>query len=275
MKSFLTWIKRFFRPPKEERIDLNRRAVVSVGLSGLFGSMLFRSTPLGDAQTYNPALIRPPGSLPEDEFLAKCIKCGECMKVCLTNVLHPTYLEAGLEGMWSPFLNMDVSYCEYQCTLCGQVCPTSAIEEITLIERNPTEPGKKPVKIGQAFFDKNRCLPWALDIPCLVCEEHCPTPTKAIWVKKVEVIGRNGEVIKLQQPRVDPELCIGCGICQDVCPINDRPGIYVTSAGESRNPGNHFLLSSSTNFFESNPAAGGNEDEEAASSDPYGSGSPY
>lgn len=274
MSAFTNWIKRFFRPPKGERIDLNRRAVISVGFSGLFGAMFFRSTPLRSQKTFNPALIRPPGALTEEEFLAKCIKCGECMKVCLTNVIQPAYLESGLEGMWTPILKMDVAYCESQCTLCGQVCPTGAIREMTVEERNPTpESGKKPMKIGQAFFDKNRCLPWASDRPCLVCEEHCPTPAKAIWVKEVEIIGRHGETIKLQQPRVDPDLCIGCGICQDVCPIKDSPGIYVTSAGETRNPNNQFLLESGVeSLFSGSVTSEGGENN--SSSNPYGS-SPY
>ena len=99
---------------------------------------LLRST-TGLAKDYNARLIRPPGSVEEDEFLARCIRCGECMKVCPNNAIHPTLFEAGLEGIWSPTLIMRVGYCESTCTLCGQVCPTGAIWEITEDERMGTD----------------------------------------------------------------------------------------------------------------------------------------
>ncbi len=234
--TFIRWIKRFFRPPKEERINLNRRALFGSALAGLGGAMLFRVHPMASGRSYSHALVRPPGSVKEDEFLARCIKCGECMKVCPTNAIHPAFLEAGLEGMWTPVMDMKIGYCEFECTLCTQVCPTDAIKELSVEE-------KQKIKIGLAFFDKNRCIPYALSRSCIVCEEHCPTvPDKAIWFEEVEVVNHTGEKIPVKQPHVDPELCVGCGICQNVCPIKDLPGVYVSSAGESRNPDNIFLL---------------------------------
>ncbi|MFZ6017103.1 MAG: 4Fe-4S dicluster domain-containing protein [Nitrospirota bacterium] len=77
---------------------------------------------------------------------------------------------------------------------------------------------------------------------CIVCEEVCPTPKKAIWFEEAEVKGKNGRVKKLKQPKVDLELCIGCGICEAKCPVIDRPAIYVTSICESRSKDNQLLL---------------------------------
>ncbi len=234
---FTRWLKRFFKPPKGERIDLSKRAILASGLAGLGGAMLFRIHPQASGRTYHPELIRPPGSVSEEEFISRCIKCGECMKVCPTNVIQPTFMEAGLEGIWSPVLKMKLGYCEFECTLCTQVCPTDAIQELTVDE-------KHKAKIGQAFFDKNRCIPYAFSRSCIVCEEHCPTvPDKAIWFEEVEVVNHAGETVTVKQPHVDPDLCIGCGICENVCPIKDQAGIIVTSAGEDRNPDNVFLLS--------------------------------
>jgi formate hydrogenlyase subunit 6/NADH:ubiquinone oxidoreductase subunit I len=128
-----------------------------------------------------------------------------------------------------------LGYCEYRCTLCGQVCPTGAIKKLTMGEKART-------KIGLAMIDKGRCLPWAHGRPCIVCEEVCPTPKKAIWFEDVKVTERDGRKFSLKQPHVDLELCIGCGICETKCPVLGTPAITVTSIGESRSPENQLLL---------------------------------
>jgi ferredoxin len=219
--------------PSSPPLDLGRRRLLTTALGAAAAAPLL-TVGLGSARA-NPSLIRPPGALPEKDFLERCIKCGECMKVCPTNGIQPTFMEAGLEGIWSPVMNFRAGYCEYNCTLCGQVCPTQALEKLPLED-------KVDFKIGLAFIDVNRCLPYAFRTPCIVCEEHCPTPTKAIWFEEKEVTTRDGgtEVIKL--PVVDPEHCIGCGICEYMCPVVDKPAIYCTSAGETRDPDNRPLL---------------------------------
>lgn len=216
-------------------MDLGRRRVIASITAGIVSVPFLRATAISKKEFINPKLIRPPGSLNERDFLKRCVKCGECMKVCITNGLQPTLLEAGLEGIWSPILIPKIGYCEYRCTLCGQVCPTGAIRRLTLEE-------KAKVKIGLAMIDKGRCLPYAHGRPCIVCEEVCPTPKKAIWFKDVDFEDRNGKVIRLQQPVVDLELCIGCGICETKCPVIDKPAIYVTSIGESRSKENRLLI---------------------------------
>ncbi|MDA8215839.1 MAG: 4Fe-4S binding protein [Nitrospiraceae bacterium] len=216
-------------------LDLGRRRVITSMASGVIAVPLLRANPLSKSEFINQRLIRPPGSLEEKEFLKRCVKCGECMKVCITNGLQPTLLEAGIEGIWSPILIPKIGYCEYRCTLCGQVCPTGAIKRLSLEE-------KAKVKIGLAMIDKGRCLPYAHAKPCIVCEEVCPTPKKAIWFEKGVVKDRNGKEVVVQQPRVDLELCIGCGICEAKCPVVDRPAIYVTSIGESRSKENRLLM---------------------------------
>ena len=216
-------------------MDLGKRRVIGSLLSGLIAVPLLRITPIVKAGVPDPKLIRPPGALDEKQFLRRCIKCGECMKVCITNGLQPTFLEAGIEGIWSPILVPRIGYCEYRCTLCGQVCPTGAIKRLEL-------PEKTKVKLGLAMIDKGRCLPHAHATPCIVCEEVCPTPKKAIWFEQVKVRNREGKELTLKQPRVDLEICIGCGICEAKCPVLGQPAIYVTSIGESRSRDNQLLL---------------------------------
>ncbi len=217
-------------------IDLSRRNVFVSLLAGVAAVPLLRIVPQSRRGWFHPALIRPPGALEEEKFLKRCVRCGECMKVCITNGLQPTLFEAGLEGLWTPRLVPKIGYCEFRCTLCGQVCPTGAIEELTVQE-------KERMKIGMAVIDTGRCLPYAYDTPCIVCEEVCPTPEKAIWLEMVKVQPREGNETILKLPRVDIERCVGCGICETHCPVQAKPAIYVISTNESRSDGNRLLLS--------------------------------
>ncbi len=227
------------QPVKREKtkgIDVSRREFVTAAAAGVATVPLLK---IGADYKYpNPGLVRPPGSIIEKEFLQRCVRCGECMKVCLTNVIQPTFTEAGFEGMFTPRLNMKAGYCEYNCTLCGQVCPTGAIEELTMEK-------KKQVKIGLAFINRNRCIPYQMGVDCIVCEEHCPTPEKAIWFEHKEMMNDKKEINVVKLPRVNLEQCIGCGICEHKCPIVDEPAIYVTSIGETREPDNQMLLETS------------------------------
>jgi ferredoxin len=158
-------------------------------------------------------VIRPPAALNEGEFLDRCIRCGNCMKVCITNGLQPCLFESGFEGVWTPQLVPEIGYCEYRCTLCGHVCPTGALKPLT-------EEEKARTKIGLAVIDRTTCLPWAESRECIVCEEHCPISSKAIK------LGRDQET-GLARPYVDKDLCVGCGICQTKCPVRPVRAIRV------------------------------------------------
>lgn len=167
-------------------------------------------------------LLRPPGVIDEAEFLSKCVRCAECLKNCPTTGLQPALNEAGLEGLWTPVLMPRVGYCDYGCNACGQVCPSQAIPKLALDE-------KRQQIVGKASVHRDRCLPWASRTPCIVCEEMCPTPEKAIHLETVSVVNGAGETIELQQPHVLREVCIGCGICENHCPLEGEAGIRVYS----------------------------------------------
>jgi formate hydrogenlyase subunit 6/NADH:ubiquinone oxidoreductase subunit I len=216
-------------------------------LSGLFGLLFFPMARLsgGVKKNFNRGVIRPPGSMAEDEFLRRCIKCDQCIRVCPTNVLQPALFEAGVEGLWTPIMISKMGWCELNCTLCSQVCPTGAIREISIAEKLGSGPfeGKGPVKTGTAFYNRGRCLPWAMDVSCVVCEEVCPVSPKAIFTRNVEVTNRWGAMIELKQPYIDADKCIGCGICEHECPVKDDPAVYVTAIGETRSKDRSLLLS--------------------------------
>jgi ferredoxin len=237
---------RFEWCPQEKAVgaNLQRRKVLTGLAAGAALVPLARSTP-GFAAERNERLLRPPGALDEEYFLARCIRCGQCMKVCPNNALHPAFSEAGFEGLWTPVLVPRIGYCETSCVLCSQVCPTGAIWEIGAKEKGwSVDVGRaaKPVRLGTAFYDRGRCLPWAMATDCIVCEEWCPTSPKAIYLRPTEVIDAGGSSKEVKQPYLDPARCVGCGACEYACPVQDRPAVYVTSVGESRSRTNQILL---------------------------------
>jgi MauM/NapG family ferredoxin protein len=214
-------------------VDLSRRKVLLTTFLGLAAVPFFRLTPYRKRASLK--LIRPPGAVPEEEFLAKCVKCGQCMRACPTNGLQPAKTEAGPEGLWTPMLVPKIGYCEYYCSLCTQVCPTGAIQKQTIEAKNK-------IKIGSAWVNKNRCIPYTLGKPCIVCEEHCPVSPKAIKLVEVETKLPGGKVVVQKAPVIDLDQCTGCGICENKCPVADDPAIYVTSVGETRSEKNRLLL---------------------------------
>lgn len=199
-------------------LDLGRRQVLTAVAAGVALAPVVRLGSL--ARRPDEFLLRPPGAQDEGEFLARCIRCGQCMKVCLTNGLQPVLWEAGLEGLYTPRLIPRLGYCSYGCNLCGQVCPTGAIPALEL-------PAKQALSLGVAAFDRNRCIPWSEGSDCLVCEEHCPVSPKAITFNPGEVVTPNGDKVLVKLPVVHPDRCIGCGHCEHVCPVGGQAAVRV------------------------------------------------
>ncbi|MFW5721753.1 MAG: 4Fe-4S binding protein [Desulfohalobiaceae bacterium] len=157
-------------------------------------------------------LVRPPGSVPEIDFLNRCVRCGLCMKACPTNMLQPAWLENGLSGMFSPLAVARRGPCEPECNACGQVCPTRAIL--------PLPPGEKAwAKMGTAVIDRSTCLAWEYGRACLICDESCPYDA-------IRLVREEG--VEPAVPVVDEFKCAGCGYCENHCPVQAEAAIRVT-----------------------------------------------
>jgi ferredoxin len=208
--------------------DLSRRRLLGGAAAGILAVPFFNITPW--RPVLPPYLLRPPGAVPEEEFLDLCIRCGSCMKVCMRNAIHPAMLEGGPEAVMTPVMFFRLGYCELNCTLCGQVCPTGAIKELSIEE-------KHNYKIGEAFIDQDRCIPFISANNCIVCEEQCPVAEKAIILEDVEVSEPGVGQVTVKRPKVLEKLCIGCGICETRCPVEGRSAIIVVNNGETRRTG--------------------------------------
>jgi len=199
---------------------LGRRGFLASALGGLAAGL-----PLGADRAHprpgqRPAadVLRPPGALPEPELLDRCVRCGACMRACLTNCLQPDWHRTGLEGLWTPVAVMRHGPCEHTCHVCGQVCPTGAIRALDLVE-------KQHAKLGTAVIRKERCIAWAQDRRCLICDEVCPY--NAIYAV------RDG-AHRAGLPVVEAKRCAGCGTCERRCPVAGEAAIVVTPHGELR-----------------------------------------
>lgn len=158
-----------------------------------------------------PRPVAPPGARSLSQLHAKCTACHLCVSKCPTHVLQPAITEYGLQGVMQPVMRYDKGYCLYDCTLCGEVCPTGAID---LLDREE----KKMTFIGHAVFNRERCIVAVDGVECGNCAEHCPA--EAIKMVKSPIDRRT-------YPEIEKALCIGCGRCEYLCPATPIKAITV------------------------------------------------
>jgi len=199
--------------PAAEGIQLTRRGFLAAGAGG--AAFALGAGHLLGKPARPP--VRPPGSVPEEQFLTLCVRCGQCFKVCPNNVLQPAGFTYGVNALWTPVVVANWSACSPTCNNCGQVCPTGAIRPLQM-------PEKRTTRMGLAIIDKESCLPYTGAAACQMCLDECTAAGyNAIEFRHVDVqldpdgmpVEGTGRLV----PLVLSEKCIGCGLCQTRCHV--------------------------------------------------------
>ena len=154
--------------------------------------------------------ITPPGSISLAHFQANCTSCHLCVSKCPSHVLKPAFMEYGLEGIMQPTVYFEKGFCNFDCTVCGDVCPNGAIKPLTIEQKHLTQ-------MGKVTFIEENCIVYTEGTSCGACSEHCPTQALSMIPYK------DGLTI----PHVDTNICVGCGGCEYVCPARPFRAVFI------------------------------------------------
>lgn len=208
------WKKTVTNVPENKTVDESKRrflsatVVTAVAATSLMGQKVASFT--GKRALKRNLPIVPPGGLNVENLQEKCISCHLCVSKCPSHVIKPAFTEYGLGGMMQPRLYFDHGFCNYDCTVCSDVCPSKALRPLTVEQKHKTQ-------IGQVHFIRHNCIVFTDETNCGACSEHCPT-------QAVHMVPYKGV---LTIPETDVSICVGCGGCEYVCPAKPYKAIYV------------------------------------------------
>jgi len=194
--------------------------------------------------------LRPPGALVEDQFLASCIKCGQCVQVCPVKAIKLSDIDEGF-GMGAPHIDAREQACDFSCDAvqCILACPTGALTH--------TLSKKEEVRMGVARLDKPEiCLarqgagfkgtarqkgihryaeidrwkpipiadhPYDLEL-CDLCVRECPIEGA------IQLVPLSDDPNDTRRTPQVNKACVGCGMCEMICPT--EPAAIVIDAGK-------------------------------------------
>jgi ferredoxin len=190
---------------------LTRRDILGIGIVSFVSALLPKIIHAQDSFFNASRFPVPPGASDKSHFEKHCTSCGLCIAKCPTGVMRPSFTEKGLSGFMQPLLDYSRNFCEYGCTVCTRVCPTSALNPLKREE-------KQLLSIGEVHFVQSRCIVETEKKSCGACAEVCPTNAVFMipYAKDLTI------------PFTDLSLCIGCGACEYQCPVRPARAIYVT-----------------------------------------------
>jgi len=189
---------------EQNTVDKSKRKFLLTGLTvALAAPAVFAQTKRGNA-------ISPPGAISAEHLQKHCTSCHLCISKCPSKVLKPAFMEYGVDGMMMPIMYFEKGFCNFDCTICANVCPNNALTPLTVEQ-------KHRLQVGKVVFAPELCVVNTKGTSCGACSEHCPTQA----VKMIPY--KNGLTI----PFVDADICVGCGGCEFICPVRPQRAIYV------------------------------------------------
>ncbi|NLO72249.1 MAG: 4Fe-4S dicluster domain-containing protein [Porphyromonadaceae bacterium] len=207
------------KPTETVKVDDSKRrflyatAVTTVAATSMIAQKTTGVALRKEIKRENP--IAPPGALSVKNLSEKCISCHLCVSKCPSHVIKPAFLEYGLSGMMQPRMYFDHGFCNYDCTICTDVCPTEALVPLSKKDKHHTQ-------IGKVQFILENCIVYYDETSCGACSEHCPT-------QAVSMVPYKGS---LTIPHTETDICVGCGGCEYVCPAIPYKAIYVEGVSE-------------------------------------------
>ena len=206
------------------KTDKNKRQVLFAGLTTAIAVPAAYAQNKAAELTGNDKYIRknaicPPGAISAEHLLEHCTACHLCISRCPSKVIKPAFMEYGLGGMMQPMMTYDKGFCNYNCTVCSDVCPSHALKSLTMEEKHMTQ-------IGRVTFHEDICVVHTEGTNCGACAEHCPTQA----VTMIPYEGHEGLTI----PFITPDICVGCGGCEYICPVRPYRAIYVEGNKEHK-----------------------------------------
>ena len=233
---------RLEKRPKMASFSLSRRHFIGAAggvVAGAGAYMLVRkieNTMPHPSSSAWPAM--PPGAGSAKRFHEKCVGCGICIRECEGKVLVPSVTQYGLAGFMQPVVDYSRGACVYECNHCSNVCPAGALLPLSI-------EAKQLTRIGTASTDYGAC------VGCGICAENCPAkaiqmmtvvfpadhakpnPAGSAWYGASRPVVRSVPADHSRKvASVNLFSCIGCGVCQNVCPLPNGPAITVSGVVE-------------------------------------------
>ncbi len=201
----------------EKTVDSGKREFIAGTMLMLFGlsqTARAKEVPVPKkASTVREEKTSPvclPGATSIENFSSRCTACSLCVSACPKDVIQPSVLEYGIKGIMQPRMDYHKGFCNFECIICTEICPTGALMPLAL-------EAKKLTQLGKAVFIQDNCIVHTEKTDCGACSEHCPT--KAVQMVPYEA--------NLVIPKVTDDICIGCGACEYACPTTPYKSIFV------------------------------------------------